>query len=67
MNFDAPIFIRLHRNKTELMVNVQTINSIEPFNDDVTYVYLNHCFDPLRVSDTYEEIKNKLLNVGIIL
>lgn len=67
MNYNTPIFIRLHRNKTELMVNVQTINSIEPFNDDVTYVYLNHCCDPLRVTDTYEEIKKKLLNVAIVL
>ena len=67
MNYNTPIFIRLHRNQTELMVNVQTINSIEPFNDDVTYVYLNHCFDPLRVNDTYAEIQKKLLNVAIIL
>lgn len=61
---NIPIFIRLHHNKTELMVNVQTINRIEKFNDEVTYVYLNHCFDPLRVNDTYEEIKKKLQNVA---
>ena len=67
MNYNTPIFIRLHRNKTELMINVQTINSIERFNDEITYVYLNHCNDPLCVNDTYEEIQKKLLNVAIIL
>ena len=49
------------------MVNVQTINSIEPFDDEFTRVYLNHCNDPLYVDESYEEIKKKLLNVAIIL
>lgn len=67
MNFNTPIFIRLHRNEEELMVNVQTINSIEPFNDEFTRVYLNHCNDPLYVDEPYKEIQKKLLNVAIIL
>ena len=67
MNFNAPIFIRLHRDSEDLMVNVQTINNIEQFNGEFTRVYLNHCNDPLYVDETYEEIQNKLLNVAIIL
>ena len=61
MNNNIPIFIRLHRGK-ELMVNVQTINSIEHFDDNLTRIYLNHCNDPLYVDESYEEIKKKLLN-----
>ena len=61
MNNNIPIFIRLHRG-TELMVNVQTINSIETFNDKLTRIYLNHCNDPLYVDESYEEIKKKLQN-----
>lgn len=60
---NCPIFIRLHRNQTEIMVNVQTINSVEQYDDKLTRIYLNHCNDPLYVDESYEEIKKKLLNV----
>ena len=67
MNYNAPIFMRLHSNKVELIVNVYTINSVEQFNDNLTRVYLNHCNDPLYVDETYDEIKHKLLIKSIIL
>ena len=67
MNYNTPIFIRLHRNEIEVMVNVQTINSVEPVSNNLTHIYLNHCNDPLMVDDTYAEIQKKLLNVSIIL
>lgn len=67
MNYNTPIFIRLHRNEIEVIVNVQTINSIEPVSSNFTHIYLNHCNDPLIVDDAYTEIKKKLLNVAIIL
>lgn len=67
MNYNTPIFIRLHGNGIEVMVNVQTINSIETVSSKLTHIYLNHCNDPLIVDDTYAEIQKKLLNVAIIL
>ena len=67
MNYNTPIFIRLHRNQAELMINVQTINRIDRFNNEVTHLYLNHRNDPLYVDESYEEVQKKLLNVAIIL
>lgn len=56
-----PLFIRLHSNGAEGMVNLWSINAIVPYNDTSTYVYLNCRDDAFLVHETYEEIKKKLL------
>lgn len=67
MNFDAPIFISLHSVGVEGMINVHNINAVAPYNDTITHIYMNRREEPMCVDESYEEIKKKLLNVGIIL
>lgn len=59
-----PIFIWLHSNGTEGMINVWNINSIVPHSDTTTYVYINCRETPFCVDESYEEIKKKLQNLA---
>lgn len=67
MNYNTPIFIRLHSAGTEGMINVYNINGIVPYSDTITHIYMNRREEPMYVDEPYEEIKKKLLNVAIIL
>lgn len=59
----VPLFIILHSNGAEGMINVWNINGIVPYHDNMTYVYVNCRDEPFIVSESYEEIKKKLQNV----
>lgn len=67
MNYNTPIFIRLNNAGVEGMINVHDINGIVPYTDEITHVYMRYREDPVDVSESYEEIKKKLLNVAIVL
>ena len=67
MNYNTPIFIRLHSTGSEGMINVHNINGIVPYNENITHIYLANREEPFCVDESYEEIKKKLLNVAIVL
>jgi hypothetical protein len=57
---NTPKFIWLHCNSTEIMVNIQNINFIRPYNDTMCSVYTSCRNDPIVVDESYNEIKSKL-------
>ena len=67
MNYNTPIFIRLHSAGVEEMINVQYITGVTPYTDMITHVYMTTIDEPLCVDESCEEIQKKLLNVAIIL
>jgi uncharacterized protein YlzI (FlbEa/FlbD family) len=57
---NGPLFIRLHIDGHECMINVLNIDGITTY-EDKTRIYVNGSETPFLVDEHYEEIKNKLL------
>ena len=64
---NCPLFIRLHGNGYEKMINVLNINGIFPYSDTMTDIYMGNRERPFCVDESYEEIKKKLQNVAWIV
>ena len=64
---NCPLFIRLHSTGTEGMINVLNINSIVPYSENTTHIYMANRERPFCIDESYEDIKKKLQNVAWII